>query len=312
MSLAFVFPGQGSQSVGMLGDLAQQYSVVKDTFMEAADALSVPLWDIVCNGPEEQLNQTQTTQPAMLAAGVAVWRVWQQRGGAKPELMAGHSLGEYTALVCADALGFVDAVKLVADRARFMQEAVPVGQGTMAAIIGLEDDAVQTLCKDNAQSQVLEPVNFNSPGQVVIAGNSEAVNRAVENARAAGAKRALLLPVSVPSHCALMQPAAEKMAQRLQDVAIQAPTIPVIHNSHVKSEAEADAIRSALVQQIKAPVRWAGTIQAMAAMGVDFVIEAGPGKVLSGLNRRIDKQLKTQPVFDTKTLEQGLEQLVTS
>jgi [acyl-carrier-protein] S-malonyltransferase len=296
----------------MLSDLAQQYSVVKDTFVEAGDALSVPLWDIVCNGPEEQLNQTQTTQPAMLAAGVAVWRVWRQCEGAKPDVMAGHSLGEYSALVCADALSFVDAVKLVADRARFMQEAVPVGQGSMAAIIGLEDEAVRTLCKDHAQSQVLEPVNFNSPGQVVIAGNSEAVNRAVDNAKAVGAKRAILLPVSVPSHCALMQPAAEKMAQRLRDVSIQTPAIPVIHNSHVKSETEADAIRNALVQQIKSPVRWVETIRIMVAMGADFAIEAGPGKVLSGLNRRIDKQMKTQPVFDTKTLEQGLEQLVTN
>lgn len=312
MSLAFVFPGQGSQSVGMLSDLAQQYSVVKDTFVEAGDALSVPLWDIVGNGPEEQLNQTQTTQPAMLAAGVAVWRVWRQREGAIPDVMAGHSLGEYSALVCADALSFVDAVTLVADRARFMQEAVPAGQGSMAAIIGLEDDAVKILCQDHAQSQVLEPVNFNSPGQVVIAGNSEAVNRAVENAKTAGAKRAILLPVSVPSHCALMQPAAEKMVQRLRDVSIQTPTIPVIHNSHVKSETDADAIRHALVEQIKSPVRWVETIRAIVAMGADFAIEAGPGKVLSGLNRRIDKQLKTQPVFDTTTLEQGLEQLVTN
>ena len=211
MSLAFVFPGQGSQSVGMLNALAAEFPAAKETFAEASLALGCDLWQIVEQGPEEKLNQTETTQPAMLAAGVAVWRVWQQKGGAKPSMLAGHSLGEYTALVCAGALDFAEAVKLVADRGRFMQEAVPAGQGGMAAILGLEDDVVRKVCEQAAQGEVLAAVNFNSPGQVVIAGTATAVARGAEAAKAAGAKRALVLPVSVPSHCALMRPAAEKL-----------------------------------------------------------------------------------------------------
>lgn len=306
MSLAFVFPGQGSQSVGMLNALAQAYPSVKQTFAEASGALGRDLWQLVENGPEEALNQTENTQPAMLSAGVAVWRVWRERGGALPAMMAGHSLGEYSALVCAGALDFADAVRLVADRARFMQAAVPAGQGGMAAVLGLDDAAVRALCAQAAEGEVLEPVNFNSPGQVVVAGTANAVQRAVAQAKAAGAKRAVALPVSVPSHCKLMTPAAEQMAVRLRDVNLRNPQIPVLHNVHVRAERDPQAIREALVRQIAAPVRWVETVQAMAAQGVDKVIECGPGKVLAGLNKRIVDGVTTWPVYDPASLDQAL------
>ena len=306
MSLGFVFPGQGSQSVGMLGELAANQQEVKDTFVEASDALGIDLWKLAQDGPEEELNQTQITQPAMLTAGVAVWRAWLANGGKKPGVMAGHSLGEYSALVCADALAFADAVTLVADRGRFMQEAVPVGQGGMAAIIGLDDDAVAALCQQASEGDVLSPVNFNAPGQVVIAGSKAAVDRAVEQSKAAGAKRAIPLPVSVPSHCALMAPAAEKMRARLSEITINAPTIPVIHNVHVQSESDADAIRDALVKQIESPVRWVETINKIASDGVLTLVESGPGKVLAGLNRRINKETTTLPVFDVASLQEAI------
>lgn len=305
MSLAFVFPGQGSQSVGMLGLLADSYPEVKATFAEASAALGYDLWTIAANGPEDRLNQTEITQPAMLSAGVAVWRAWQKDGGPQPVIMAGHSLGEYTALACAGAIEFKDAVMLVADRGRFMQEAVPAGQGGMAAILGLEDDQVRALCEQAAQGDVLSPVNFNSPGQVVIAGTAAAVARAVEQAKGAGAKLAKLLPVSVPSHCALMHPAAERMRARLQQVKIGVPRVPVLHNVHVKGETDPDAIREALVRQIESPVRWVDTIRKMAADGVDKLIECGPGKVLAGLNKRIVKEAQTLPVYDPETLRQA-------
>jgi [acyl-carrier-protein] S-malonyltransferase len=306
MSLGFVFPGQGSQSVGMLGELAANQQEVIDTFVEASDALGIDLWKLTQDGPEEELNQTQITQPAMLTAGVAVWRAWLANGGKKPGVMAGHSLGEYSALVCADALAFADAVTLVADRGRFMQEAVPVGQGGMAAIIGLDDDAVAALCQQASEGDVLSPVNFNAPGQVVIAGSKAAVDRAVEQSKAAGAKRAIPLPVSVPSHCALMAPAAEKMRARLSEITINAPTIPVIHNVHVQSESDADAIRDALVKQIESPVRWVETINKIASDGVLTLVESGPGKVLAGLNRRINKETTTLPVFDVASLQEAI------
>jgi [acyl-carrier-protein] S-malonyltransferase len=307
MSLAFVFPGQGSQAVGMLSALAESNPLVRETFSEANDALGFDLWGLVQNGPEESLNQTTNTQPAMLAAGVATWRVWQERGGAMPAVMAGHSLGEYTALVCAGSLAFTDAIKLVADRGRFMQEAVPAGEGAMAAIIGLDDDGVHSLCEANAGDEVLSPVNFNSPGQVVIAGSAAAVQRAVDGAKSAGAKRALVLPVSVPSHCQLMHGAAERMADRLAAIALTAPEIPVIHNYSVQVETTPDAIKQALVSQIEQPVRWVETIQKMASDGVDKLVECGPGKVLVGLNKRIDKSMDTWAVYDPETMAAALE-----
>ncbi len=307
MSLAFVFPGQGSQSVGMLKELAEQYPEVEATFKEASEALGYDLWDVVQNGPAEKLNQTDVTQPAMLSAGVAVWRIWQAKGGAKPELMAGHSLGEYTALVCAGALDFADAVKLVAERGRLMQEAVPAGEGAMAAVLGLEDDAVRQVCEEAAEGEVLAAVNFNSPGQVVVAGQKTAVERAVKVAKDRGAKRALILPVSVPSHCALMKPAAEKLMLILADMEIREPAIPVINNVDVQAETSAEGIRAALVKQLHSPVRWVETIRKMSTDGVDRLIECGPGKVLAGLNKRIERGMTAQAVYDPDTLNSALE-----
>jgi [acyl-carrier-protein] S-malonyltransferase len=306
MKLAFVFPGQGSQSIGMLNALSAEQPQVKATFAEASQTLGYDLWQIVEQGPEERLNQTAVTQPAMLTTGVAVWRVWRARGGAAPAYLAGHSLGEYTALVCADAMAFTDAVRLVADRGRFMQEAVPAGQGGMAAILGLDDEAVRKVCQEAANGEVLEAVNYNSPGQVVIAGSAAAVARGAERAKAAGAKRAVILPVSVPAHCRLMHPAAERLAARLREVDIRTPAVPVLHNVHVQSETSADAIRDALVRQVESPVRWVETIERMVANGVDRLVECGPGKVLAGLNRRIDKRAETLPVYDPATLGAAL------
>ncbi|MDH5633780.1 MAG: ACP S-malonyltransferase [Gammaproteobacteria bacterium] len=306
MALAMVFPGQGSQSVGMMNGLAEDFAVVKLTFQEASDALGRDLWAMVTDGPEEQLNQTQNTQPAMLTAGVATWRVWQEKGGAVPVIMAGHSLGEYTALVCAGAIAFTDAVMLVSDRGDYMQQAVPAGQGGMAAIIGLDDDGVRALCDLAAEGDVLSPVNFNSPGQVVVAGTAAAVQRAVDRAADAGAKKAVVLPVSVPSHCALMHPAAEKMAARLEQINITAPRISVLHNTSVMAHTDPALIRQALVSQIESPVRWVETVQKMAADGVSKIIECGPGRVLMGLNKRITKDAQTLPVYDTGSLEKAL------
>jgi [acyl-carrier-protein] S-malonyltransferase len=306
MKLAFVFPGQGSQSIGMLNALAAEFPVVQETFAEASRSLGYDLWQIVTQGPEEKLNQTEVTQPAMLAAGVACWRAWLASGGPRPQYLAGHSLGEYSALVCAEALDFIEAVKLVADRGRFMQEAVPAGQGGMAAILGLDDDAVRALCKQAAEGDVLDAVNFNSPGQVVIAGSAAAVARAVAQSKAAGAKRAIALPVSVPSHCRLMHPAAERMAERLMQVNIRPPVVPVIHNTHVQTESDPQQIRNALVLQIESPVRWVETIQKLEAEGVNRMIECGPGKVLAGLSKRISKTIEALPVFDPETMREAL------
>lgn len=305
-NLALVFPGQGSQAVGMLGELAAAYPVVEATFAEASAVLGYDLWNLVQNGPEQDLNRTDRTQPAMLTAGVAVWRAWQAEGGPQPALMAGHSLGEYTALVCAGAIAFADAVALVADRGRFMQEAVPQGEGAMAAVLGLEDEQIRQLCAEAAQGEVVEAVNFNAPGQVVIAGGKAAVERAIELLKAAGAKRALPLPVSVPSHCALMKPASVRLAERLETVNISAPSVPVIHNVDVASASDPAAIRDRLVRQLYSPVRWVETVQAMAAQGITTVVECGPGKVLAGLNRRIDKNLSTPAVYDPASLAQAL------
>lgn len=306
--LAIVFPGQGSQSVGMLADLAAAYSSVGETFVEASDALGYDLWALLQNGPAEELNRTDRTQPAMLAAGVAVWRVWRELGGQKPALFAGHSLGEYTALVCAEALPFAEAVTLVAERGRLMQEAVPAGQGAMAAVLGLDDDAVRAACARAAQGDVVEAVNLNAPGQVVIAGAKAAVDRAIEELKAAGAKRALPLPVSVPSHCALMRPAAERLAVSLASAAIGTPKIPVLHNVDVKPAADADAIREKLVRQLYSPVQWVGTVQAMAEQGVGRIVECGPGRVLAGLVKRISKDIDALAVYDPATLEAALKE----
>lgn len=306
MTLAFVFPGQGSQSVGMMHAMAAEFPVIQDTFAEASQALGKDLWQLVEHGPEEKLNQTEITQPLMLAAGVATWRTWLANNGPAPRVMAGHSLGEYSALVCAEALDFSDAVKLVADRARFMQEAVPIGQGGIAAILGLEDDAVRKLCEQAAQGEVLDAVNYNSPNQVVIAGTAAAVARAVEQSKAAGAKRAVILPMSVPAHSRLMHPAAQRMAERIKTVNLRAPRVPVIHNVHLRAESDPEAIRNALVRQIESPVRWVELIQKMAAEGVDRMVECGPGKVLAGLNKRILKSVETFPVLDPVTLRETL------
>lgn len=307
-TLAFVFPGQGSQSVGMLADLAVDYSEVQETFDIALSVLGSDLWDVIQHGPEQELNQTHITQPAMLTAGVAVWRVWQSKGGKTPGVMAGHSLGEYTALVCAGVMTLETAVVLVSERGRFMQQAVPGGKGAMAAILGLDDKQVVELCTQAAQSQVVEAVNFNSPGQVVIAGDAAAVERAIDLAKQSGAKRAILLPVSVPSHCALMEPAALQMSKMLQDVEFRSPTIPVINNVDVAINDDPEAIGDALVRQLYKPVRWVETVHHMASMGVKTLVECGPGKVLTGLNKRIDKEMAALPVYDSATLDTALKE----
>lgn len=304
--LAMIFPGQGSQSVGMLAALGERYSPVRDTFQEASEALGYDLWKLTQEGPADDLNQTDRTQPAMLTAGVAVWRTWEAEGGSLPGVVAGHSLGEYTALVCAGSIPFADAVKLVEERGRQMQAAVPAGTGAMAAILGLSDEQVVGVCEQAAGGEVVSAVNFNSPGQVVIAGNTAAVERAMGLAKEAGAKRALPLPVSVPSHCALMKPAAEKFAEALGAIEISTPKIKVLHNVDVSSHDDAGAIRDALSQQLYSPVRWVETIQAMAAAGSNRFIEMGPGKVLAGLNKRIDKKLETLAVLDPDSLAAAL------
>jgi len=306
-TLGMVFPGQGSQSVGMLSGLADAYPQVADTFNEASDVLGYDLWALVKDGPAEDLNRTDRTQPAMLAAGVAVWRIWQARKGRMPAVMAGHSLGEYSALVCAGALNYTDAIGLVAERGRCMQDAVAAGSGAMAAILGLSDEAVAAVCTEAAQGDVVTAVNFNSPGQVVIAGDAQAVQRAIALAKETGAKRAILLPVSVPSHCALMKPAAERFARQLQETAIAAPQLPVIQNVDVTAHETPGDIRDALERQLYRPVQWVRTIEAMRQRGVERIIEAGPGKVLAGLCKRIDKSLTALPAHDPDSLDAALD-----
>jgi len=307
MSSGFVFPGQGSQSIGMLNGLAESFPQVMETFQQASAALDYDLYQIVSEGPEEKLNSTDVTQPAMLAAGVATWRIWNDEGGKTPKLMAGHSLGEYTALVCAGALDFSDAIKLVAARGHYMQGAVAKGSGAMAAILGLEDDAVRDVCARAAGNDIVAAVNFNSPGQVVVAGHKAAVERAAELAKEAGAKRAVLLPVSVPSHCQLMKPAADRLAEDLRQIQIRPPAIPVINNVDVAAPSDPDAIRDALVRQLYQPVRWVEVIQAMLGQGVDTIIECGPGKVLVGLNKRIDKTVNHAALTDAGSLASALQ-----
>ncbi|CAH8185703.1 ACP S-malonyltransferase [Vibrio aestuarianus] len=300
---AIVFPGQGSQTVGMLAELGQQYDVVQQTFAEASEVLGYDLWALVQNGPAEDLNQTFRTQPALLAASVAIWRVWQSLGLAQPTLLAGHSLGEYSALVCAGVIDFKQAIKLVELRGQLMQEAVPAGVGAMSAIIGLDDEAIAKACEAAAQGEVVSPVNFNSPGQVVIAGNKDAVERAGALCKEAGAKRALPLPVSVPSHCALMKPAAEKLAVALESIEFNAPQIPVINNVDVATETAPEKIKDALVRQLHSPVRWTEGVQLMSEQGIEKLLEVGPGKVLTGLTKRIVKTLEAAAVNDTASLD---------
>lgn len=308
MSLAFVFPGQGSQSVGMLAELGAADPVVKATFAEASDVLGYDLWALCQDGPEAELGSTERTQPAMLAAGVATWRVWVNRGGPRPVAMAGHSLGEYTALVCSDAMDFRTAIDVVRFRGQVMQQAVPMGQGAMAAILGLEDADLAAACSEAAQGEVVEPVNFNAPGQTVIAGNASAVARAIEAAKARGAKRAVLLPVSVPSHSSLMRGAAERLAEKLATVEVRLPNVPAVYTVDVKTHASPDGIRQSLKEQLFKPVRWAETVRAMLAGGADTFIECGPGKVLTSLNRRIERkpELKMLALEDTASIAAAL------
>ena len=307
---AVVFPGQGSQSVGMMAELHSNFPIVQETFQQASDALGFDLWSLIENGPVENLNLTHNTQPAMLASGVAVWRLLLDAGLKKPDYMAGHSLGEYTALVASGAVDFADAVSLVALRGKLMQDAVPEGLGAMAAILGLEDDVIRNICAEAAESEVVEAVNFNSPGQVVIAGNTAAVERAMEMAKEAGAKRALPLPVSAPSHCALMKPAADKLAEKLANITISMPDVPVIHNANVAAASSAAEIAQLLTLQLHSPVRWVETIRLFSDDGgIETIIEAGPGKVLTGLCKRIDKSLTGMGVFDQASLDKVLEKL---
>lgn len=301
---AMVFPGQGSQTVGMLAELAEQFPIVTETFQQASEVLGYDLWSLVQQGPAEELNKTWQTQPALLAASVAIYRVWQQQyPELQPAVMAGHSLGEYSALVCAGALDFQQAVKLVELRGKLMQQAVPEGTGAMYAIIGLDNDAIINACKQAEQGDVVSAVNFNSPGQVVIAGAKEAVERAAALCKEAGAKRALPLAVSVPSHCALMKPAAEQLAVALENMDVKTPNVPVINNVDVKTESETQEIRTALVRQLYSPVRWTETVEKMAEEGVEVLLEIGPNKVLTGLTSRIVKELAAQAVNDVKSLD---------
>ncbi|PIW61148.1 ACP S-malonyltransferase [Shewanella sp. CG12_big_fil_rev_8_21_14_0_65_47_15] len=297
-NIAFVFPGQGSQALGMLAELAGSHAVVGQTFAEASEVLGYDLWALVQEGPVETLNETDKTQPALLAASVAIWRAFVASGKAMPAMLAGHSLGEYSALVCAGVMDFKDAIKLVELRGQLMQQAVPAGTGAMYAIIGLDNEGIANACVEAAQGDVVSPVNFNSPGQVVIAGQKDAVERAAAACKAAGAKMAVALPVSVPSHCALMKPAADKLAVALNDVPFYAPKITVINNVDVASPTSVDEIKDALVRQLYCPVRWSETVELMAEKGITQLVECGPGKVLTGLAKRINKSLSSQAVND--------------
>lgn len=307
-SLAFVFPGQGSQAVGMLAELAETNPVIKSTFAEASDVLGYDLWDLVQNGPAEDLNQTDKTQPALLTSGVALWRLWQEKGGEQPVVMAGHSLGEYTALVCAGAIDFADGVKLVKLRGEFMQQAVPAGTGAMAAILGLADDAIEAACEAAAEGDVVSPVNYNCPGQIVIAGEKAAVERAIEKCKEAGAKRAIPLPVSVPSHCALMKPAAEKMAAELANIDVKLPAIPVMQNVEASVPQSVEQLKDNLLAQLYSPVLWTKSVQAMVEQGVESTVECGPGKVLSGLNKKVHKPLSVVAINEPAGLDKALGQ----
>lgn len=302
-TLAFVFPGQGSQTVGMLAEIAAQYQEVKHTFDEASIALNYDLWDLVQNGPAEKLDKTTHTQPALLAASYAIWRIIQSRCVIAPAMLAGHSLGEYTALVCAHALGFSDAIKLVAARGHYMQEAIKEERGAMAAIIGLEDATVKTLCQQaKSANEIVSAANYNSLGQVVVAGHQAAVERVIKLAKEQGAKLAMLIPVSVPSHCELMRPAAECLMTQLATVTLHPPQLPVVNNVDVSIYQDASSIRDGLMRQLYLPVRWVEIIQSFIAKGIATIVECGPNKILTGLNKRIDKRLQLFSTFDMTSL----------
>ncbi|MEK6805287.1 MAG: ACP S-malonyltransferase [Pseudomonadota bacterium] len=313
MNYALLFPGQGSQSLGMLSALAEAYPVAAQTWSEASQALGYDMAKLVNEGPVEDLNRTEKTQPALLAAGIAVWRVWQshlnldKNGLPAPAAFAGHSLGEYTALVAAGSLPFADALKLVQLRGQLMQSAVPAGEGGMAAVIGLDEAGVEKLCAANPTGAVLEPVNYNAPGQIVVAGQAAALEWLYANAKAQGARMAMKLPVSVPSHCSLMKPAAEKLMAQLEKITFAKSAIPVLHNLDAQVRSEADGIRTALRDQLHKPVRWTQTVQNLKAQGIAAMFECGPGKVLAGLNKRIDAGIKTISLEDTAGLEQALQ-----
>lgn len=305
--LALIFPGQGSQQVGMLRDLAERYSVVRTTFEEASEALGYDLWQVVQEGPAEALNATACTQPALLASSVAIWRVWQELEGPRPGAMAGHSLGEYSAMVCAGALSFAEGVRLVRLRGEAMQQAVPAGQGAMAAILGLDDAAVEQACAKAADGDVVSAVNYNAPGQVVIAGSKAAVDRAIAACQEAGAKRAMPLPVSVPSHCDLMRPAAERLEQALGDIELKAPRYTVVQNVDAQAHADVATLRTRLIEQLYQPVRWVSCVEKMVHGGAEVFIECGPGKVLTGLNKRIARGSRGLAVNDPDSLSAALE-----
>ncbi|MCO7244914.1 ACP S-malonyltransferase [Halomonas sp. Mc5H-6] len=305
--LALIFPGQGSQQLGMLRELAERYSVVGTTFEEASDALRYDLWKVVQEGPEASLNATECTQPALLSASIAIWRVWQELEGPRPTVMAGHSLGEYSAMVCAGVLGFAEGVKLVRLRGEAMQHAVPAGEGGMAAILGLDNASVEAACASAAQGDVVSAVNYNAPGQVVIAGDKAAVERAIVACQEAGAKRAMPLPVSVPSHCSLMRPAADRLAAAMQEIELRPPRYTVIQNVDAEAHADVDTLRTRLIEQLYQPVRWSDCVETMAAQGANVFIECGPGKVLTGLNKRIVRGSKSLAVNDPDSLDAALE-----
>ena len=307
MTLAFVFPGQGSQSIAMQDELAEEFANVQATYAEASEELGYDLWQLVQEGPKEKLDETIVTQPLMMTAGIAGWRVWQKAGGDTPALLAGHSLGEYTALVCAGVVEFRNAIRLIRRRAELMQQAVPAGEGAMAAILGLDDDAVLSVCRDAEEGQVVQAVNFNTPGQVVIAGTRTAVERAAKLATDAGARRALILSVSVPAHSDLMKPAAEELTEALAEASLSVPSIPVISNADVVCYETVEQIRDGLRRQLFSPVRWAETIRFMIEHGTTKIVECGPGKVLAGLNRRIDKSISSTCLNSPAALDAALQ-----
>ena len=305
-SLGFVFPGQGSQKIGMLAELEKNHLVIKETFSEASDVLSYDLWDLSQNGTKEDIMLTERTQPLLLTASVGIWRLWCQKGGDMPSLMAGHSLGEWSALVCSDVIRFDDAVELVRKRGAYMQKAVPVGDGAMAAIIGLDDKTIKSVCAASCNGQEVAAVNFNSPGQVVIAGNAEAVSKAMKNCKEAGAKRVLPIPVSAPFHTNLMKPAAEQLCEDINRIKFHSPLIPIVHNVNAKTESDPEIIKKLMIEQIFKPVLWVDCVNFMADMSVSHIVECGAGKVLGGLCKRIDSSFKVHSTEDVSSLNLAL------